>query len=546
LRRSDSGGPGGRPSVALASDAPTWPAAARALTRFAALAGWRRWAILFLAGALGAFALPPFHLVPLILAPLSLALALLARTSGWRRRFGDGWWIGFGFFTAGCYWIAEAFFVDAERFGWMAPPIVGGLAGYLALFVGAASALAGALPFRGVPRLLVFALAWVLMEWMRGWFLTGFPWNLVGYVWAFADPMNQLAAWVGIWGLSLVTAVAGAAPALLAEPGERRAGPLALLGSAVLLIAVWGAGELRLASTVAGASDLRLRLVQPAVEQTLKNDPSAGLRNITLALELSRSPDADASFRHLIWPEAAVPFLLEREPELRRALAAAIPEGGYLLAGAPRGEPATGALERIWNSLAVLDGSGAIVAGFDKFHLVPLGEYVPLRKFLPFIEKLTPGGMDFSAGPGPRTIRLPGLPAVAPLICYEAIFPHRVVDEADRPDWIVNLTNDAWFGTSTGPYQHFAAARLRAVEEGLPLVRVANSGISGVIDPLGRVEEILPLGRRDKLDINLPLPLSQTIFARFGAATTFGFGLLILAVALALHRFAYRAERAPK
>jgi apolipoprotein N-acyltransferase len=313
-----------------------------------------------------------------------------------------------------------------------------------------------------------------------------------------------------------------------------------------MLAAIWGLGAARLAAAPASAelaSATRLRLVQPAIEQTLKNDPEASIRNVGVSLELSRAPTAGRGFQHLVWPEAAVPFLLEREAELRGALAAALPAGGYLLTGAPRGEPASGPLSQIWNSLLVVTGTGGIAASFDKFHLVPLGEYVPLRELLPFISKLTPGGMDYSAGPGPRTIRVPGLPPFAAIICYEAIFPHQVVDEADRPDWIVNLTNDAWFGRSTGPYQHFATARLRAVEEGLPLVRVANSGISGLIDPYGRVEEMLPLGARGTLDINLPLPIPQTIFARYGLWTSLACGLLILALTLVLHRAMNRAPR---
>lgn len=525
------------------SDAAAWPGAARAADRVAGLAGWRRWLLLFVAGALGALALPPFHWVPLILAPLVALAVLVARAKGPAQAFAAGWWIGFGHFAAGTYWVAEAFLVDAARFGWMIPPMVGGLAAYLALFVAAAAALTAALPFSGTARILVLALAWVGFEWVRGWLFTGFPWNLIGYVWAFADPMNQLAAYVGIWGLSLVTAIAGAMPALLAEPGARPRAVAGVAGAALLLAAVWAGGALRLAAAPdMMESATRLRLVQPAIEQSLKNDPAARLRNLELTLDLTRTPPTGAPFQHVIWPEAAAPFLLEREPELRRALAGILPPSGYLITGAPRAEPLTGDLAQIWNSLVLIDAAGAIRASFDKFHLVPLGEYVPLRDVFPFISKLTPGGMDFSAGPGPRTLRVAGLPPFGAMICYEAIFPHRVADEDDRPDWLVNLTNDAWFGTSTGPYQHFATARLRAVEEGLPLVRVANSGVSGVIDSYGRVKETLPLGARGQLDLNLPLPIPQTIFARYGAWTSLACGSLILVLALALQRRWNRAE----
>jgi apolipoprotein N-acyltransferase len=238
----------------------------------------------------------------------------------------------------------------------------------------------------------------------------------------------------------------------------------------------------------------------------------------------------------VIWPEAAVPFLIEREPMLRKTLASVVPAGGYLFTGAPRGEPKTGPLDQVWNSLVALDEHGDIRATFDKFHLVPLGEYVPLRQLFPFISKVTPGGMDFTAGAGPTTIRLPGLPPVGPVICYEVIFPHAVVNEADRPDWIVNLTNDGWFGITSGPYQHFASARLRAVEEGLPLVRAANTGISGIVDSYGRVIKRLGLGDTGVIDGVLPQPLTPTAYARGGDWNVLALGLIAALLALVCHK----------
>jgi apolipoprotein N-acyltransferase len=236
----------------------------------------------------------------------------------------------------------------------------------------------------------------------------------------------------------------------------------------------------------------------------------------------------------VVWPETAARYLLDRSPELRLALGGAAPPGGLLITGMPRAEPASGQVERIWNSLGVLDRAGNILATYDKFHLVPWGEYVPWRRVFPFIDKLTPGSLDFSAGPGPRTLHLPGLPPVGALICYEVVFPGRVVDPGDRPAWLLNLTNDAWYGDSFGPYQHLVAARLRAVEEGLPLVRAANTGISAVIDPYGRVRASLGLGLAGVLDADLPAALpGATVYARFGDAAPGLLGLLaILATAL--------------
>ncbi len=239
----------------------------------------------------------------------------------------------------------------------------------------------------------------------------------------------------------------------------------------------------------------------------------------------------------MVWPETATRYLVEREPVVRQALAAAAPPGGAIITGAPRAEPLTGPLRQLWNSLVAVDHAGTITATFDKFHLVPLGEYVPLRAYLPFLSKITPGDFDFSAGPGPRTIDIPGLPPVAPLICYEIIFSGRVVDPSRRPAWLLNLTNDAWFGLSSGPYQHFASARFRAVEEGIPLVRSANDGISAFVDPYGRVIAELGLGQTGVLDGALPKPAAElTPYARFGDALL-GVALLLAAgLALALSR----------
>jgi apolipoprotein N-acyltransferase len=257
--------------------------------------------------------------------------------------------------------------------------------------------------------------------------------------------------------------------------------------------------------------------VQPSIPPGVKND--ADLRSETLNKLLAltvQSPGYDR-ITHVIWPESAVPYLVERNDNVRRAMAGVVPPQGLLITGAVRVAPETGDLEQVWNSAIALDQSGAIVGSFDKFHLVPYGEYVPLRSVFPFISKITPGSMDFSSGPGPRTLHLPGLPPVGPLICYELIFPGQVADRADRPQWLLSLTNDAWFGRSTGPYQHFASARFRAVEEGVPMTRAANAGVSGVIDAYGRVLAELPLDAVGVIDHGLPAAVpAPTLFARYG------------------------------
>jgi apolipoprotein N-acyltransferase len=260
-----------------------------------------------------------------------------------------------------------------------------------------------------------------------------------------------------------------------------------------------------------------LRLVQPNIEQTNKWRDDLRVAQLTKYLELSRRVGTPTP-THVIWPETATPFFVAHEPRLRRVMADIVPPAGALITGALRSTGPGEIPRRVWNSLHAIDSSGAIVATFDKFHLVPFGEYMPLRSVVG-IGKLTQGGTDFSAGPGVQSLRVPGLPPFSPLICYEVIFPGEVVAAGDRPEWLLNVTNDAWFGISTGPHQHFSSARLRAVEEGLPLVRAANTGISGIIDAYGRVVARLGLGLEGVVDGPLPRAADETtLYARLGNA----------------------------
>ncbi|MGQ0664957.1 MAG: apolipoprotein N-acyltransferase [Pseudomonadota bacterium] len=501
-----------------------------------ALTGWRRALFAAALGMAASAALPPIHALPLL--PLAFT-GLLWLVEGARRRreaFGIGWWFGFGHFLLGLYWIAHALLVDPWRFGWLIPFAVPGLAAGLALFPAAAALALKLAGVGGISGALVLALAWTGAEWLRGHVLTGFPWNLIGLVWSQSEAMMQGAAWVGVYGLGLITVAGAALPASLAAQGApalaRWTGVFAAAG---VLGLGWGAGLMRLsAAGDEGAPEVRLRLVQPNVRQDLKWDPVLREEHFQRALSLSRGPGAE-SRTHIIWPETAAPFAIASEPARLQALAAVVPPGGVIVTGAPRVAGDGPGQYKFWNSLHAVDDRGIVVGTYDKFHLVPFGEYVPFRGLLG-IAKLTVGTVDFSAGPGPRTLALPGLPKVSPLICYEAIFPGRALDPADRPAWLLNLTNDAWFGLSSGPYQHFAAARLRAVEEGLPLVRVANNGISGVVDAYGRVTARLGLGRTGILDADLPRPIDPPPYARYGDRTVLALAAPLLALAWLLRR----------
>lgn len=508
----------------------------RLAQELAALSGWRRYGVAFLLGVLLAGALPPFDLTPLVFIAFPGLLWLDEGSAGAWASARLGYVFGLGFFVAGLYWIASALFVDIDRFWWALPFAVLGLPALMAFYPAAALGLTKLAVMRlelpQTARICLFAVAWSAAEWARGHFLTGLPWNLIGYVWSGGFPgalaMLQSVAWVGIYGLSFVTVLAASLPALLGIaslsplPAARRVAP----GVAVVLLILVPAtaGAIRLALLPGAATGTWLRLVQPSIPETLKWDPAAADANFHRLIELSGSTP-EHPLAAVLWPEAAATFLLGRDSSRRAAVAAVAPKNGYVITGALRANPPPGPVSRLWNSVEAIDASGAIRARYDKAHLVPFGEYNPLREVLPF-KKITPGSIDLSPGPGPRTIELAGLPAFSPIICYEAIFPGAVIDAHARPAWILNVTNDAWYGHSSGPYQHFAIARTRAIEEGLPLVRVANNGISGVVDAAGRVVARTSLNSVGFADVALPTALPPTIYARLGDWIFFGMLLL--------------------
>lgn len=503
---------------------------ARLHARTGALAGWRRRGAAVALGALSALAFAPVHAVPLMV-PALVGLWWLVQSSPTRRRaFAIAWFWSVGHFAAGNFWIANSFLLDIARFGWMVPPVIGGLASYLALYPALAAALAWRRDDLSPARIAAFSALWTGAEWLRGHVLTGYPWNLAAYVWDGSGTMMQSAALWGSWGLSLVTVLALTLPAAAADPAPPRRRRVALGLSVLILSILWAGGALRLAGATSGhVPDVRIRIVQANVSQAEKLQGGFARRHFERYVSLTRDTPGWESVTHVVWPESAANFLLDREPALRRIIAGVVPPGGALLAGTVRGAPAAGPLEQVWNSLVVIGPDGEIRATADKAHLVPLGEYVPLRGLFPFINKLTPGSMDFSAAPGPVTVAVPGAPPAGPSICYEVIFPLAIVDPAARPGWLVNITNDGWFGNSPGPYQHFVSARFRSVEEGIPMVRAANTGISGVIDGYGRVETRSLLGTEAVIDADLPVVLAPTPFARLGAAIPLLLGLCALA-----------------
>lgn len=433
-----------------------------------------------------------------------------------------GWAFGFGYFLPGLYWIGEAFLVEAETFGWMRPFAVTLLPAGLALFYAAAGALAGAFWRPGPWRIVIFAAAFTLAELARGHVLTGFPWNTLGYGLATDDRLLQIVSLTGTYGLTVLALVIAAAPATLFSSGRMvaRLTPPAL--AALALAAAWAWGDARLdMNKTEFVPNVTIRIVQPSIPQADKWRPEMREATLRSYLALSQSaPSAPNPLRPgmvLVWPEVAIPFLVHESPEALEAIDAVLPEGVPLVLGAIRldrlgFDPARQERPDAYNSMFVMDDRAAIIGRYDKHHLVPFGEYLPMQGLLEAIglSQLTKMRGGFASGAGPRRLEIPGLPPASPLICYEIIFPGRVAgDGTPKPSWMLNLTNDAWFGTSAGPYQHLLQARIRAVEEGLPVVRSANNGVSAVIDAYGRIVAQIPLNAVDAMDVALPRPINR-------------------------------------
>lgn len=529
-----------------------------AAARIEALRGWRRLGAAFLAGLLSVAAQPPFHVIAILLLTLPATVWLLDGTgepsrANWRAARAAaavGWWFGFGYFLGVLFWVGEAFLVEAEVFGWMMPFAVTGLPAGLALFTAAAFAAARCFWWPGYRRVLVLAAFWSVSEWLRGHILTGFPWNLMGHVATASDALMQSAALLGVYGLTLFFLIVFMMPAAYdprrraprADTAAREEGVWrpAALGLAILGL-VWFGGAVRLvAADHAWVEGVTVRLVQPNVEQREKWKPENRQEILGQFLRMSDQPRDDGTRpTHIIWPESALPFLIDREPVIRAAISRVLAPGGVLLLGAVRGEPDPARpdreLGRFYNSLHVMGPDGEIRQTYDKAHLVPFGEYLPFQSLLEALglQQLTQLRGGYRSGAGPVTLSVPGAPSIGPLICYEIIFSGNVVGP-ERPGWLVNVTNDAWFGQSAGPYQHLAQARLRAIEQGLPVARAANTGVTAMIDPFGRVLDSVPLSRSGTVDTRLPAPVPPPLFARLG---DWIFALLLgIALALAWYR----------
>ena len=495
-----------------------------------------------LTGAAASLSLPPFNIWPLLLVCMPVLVWLVdgaGTNKSFLRGFAIGWSFGFGYFVPSLWWISEAFRVEPEKFAALIPFAVAGLPAYLALYWGLACGIAARFWDRGWRRVVLLVCLLTLAEWLRGNLLTGFPWNLPGYAVSSLEGLSQSASLGGIYALTLLVLLGAAAPAAFWQPGgnlRTRAMPAtvyaAIVVSVTLGLHAWG--ESRIAGyeeldqvQQAGSSQQLVRIVQPSIPQNIKWDRERRQQIVDTYLEMTARPwPAQQTLPPLVvWPESALPLLLGEEDALREQIAGLLPEGSLLLTGGLHRvlEPDGGT--RIYNSLLVLGQAGRILGRHDKVRLVPFGEFLPFPGVLePLgIRQLARLPQGFSEGEADRLVVVPGLPPFAGSICYEAVFP-RSFPRKQRPELLVNVTNYAWFGTSGGPHQHLTQARFRAIEQGVPMIRAANTGISAVIDATGRIRASLPLFEPAVLDARLPVLLDAPLYARIGDAL---FALLV-------------------
>jgi len=480
--------------------------------------GVKRIVLALLAGALAVLALPPFNFFAVLFVSFPVLVWLLDGASGpaeagflgrLRPAFSTGWWFGFGYFVAGLWWLGNALLMEAESFAWALPIAVLGLPAFLALFYGVAAAAARVLWSDGIGRIAALSAAFGLTEFARAYLFTGFPWNAIGYGAMPTPLMMQSSEIVGLYGMSALTVFVFSAPALV---GTRRGAVPGIALALALFCAHVGYGWMMLTVSVESAETPRpavIRIVQPAIDQTAKWDIAEREQIFEELLELSALPPRQGAPRpsHIIWPETALPFLLTENPGALSRMAEMLQVGQTLATGAVRQEDGVGGnTRRYYNTIYAIDDEGQIIGSADKAHLVPFGEYLPFEQLLreygltPVAESF--GG--FSEADRRALLALPGGLNAVPLICYEAIFPRMSETGEARGGLLLNLTNDAWYGFTPGPYQHLRQAQLRAVETRLPLVRAANNGISVVTDSAGRIAGSLPLGENGVFDVELP------------------------------------------
>lgn len=467
--------------------------------------------LLIFNGAISALAFAPFHQSFLAVIGFSGFFYHLSQLSDVKPAFWRGWFFGVGLNVVSLYWIGNSF--STVGLWYLAPLGSLCLPLLLAFFPAVVAALTVKVSTSRTERFFAFCLLWSLSEWAKGWLFTGFPWTLVGYIWDL--PVLQLTAYIGIYGLSAVTIF------LITSLGLQR---LSFIGLAlVIFTCAWVGGNYRLSQYSGKETGVNMRLVQASIPQKEKWLLEHFEDNLKKWIALSNL-EPERPLKAVIWSESSIPTFVADYPAIRQALIEAVPPSGYLIFGAPRKTDENGET-LYYASTLILNEHGNIVAMSDKSHLVPFGEYIPFKKVLK-LSKLTAGSENYSPGKGLQSMQLQGIPLFGPLICYEAIFSGEVIAPGARPEWLLNQTNDAWYGNSSGPYQHLEIVRTRAIEEGIPLIRCANNGISAVIDPMGQILNRLELNEIGFIDFDLPKSLAiPTVFSKYQNQ---GFWIIIL------------------
>ena len=501
----------------------------RILDRASALTGWRRSLLLFATGALCVFLFAPFDAWLLLFVLIPLFFTLLNAAPTRRRALADGFFFGYGYFMAGTYWIAISLTVDADKFAWMIPFSLFGLSACFTLYFIVLAWLYHALKTPYLTRnVFLFAALWVTVEYLRSIGIFGFPWNLIGYSLVPIGFIRQAASLSGIFGLSLLTMLAVMSIVPLVRGATKRYAQRFHLAAIALIAGLLALSAYNKSNVT--VQDTRIRIVQPNIPQQMKwEEGQVNLIMRTLGSFTQLETDADKP-DIIVWPETAVPFTLHDRSDWLPYVAKWIPASSILITGA-----VTQQADAMGNGLAVIDHKAQIQARYAKRQLVPFGEFIPLRTILP-LDKIAPGPVDFTRGTETSALTPSSQPPFQPMICYESAFPWLASSDGLRPKWLLTITNDAWFGNSPGPYQHFAMSRVRAVEQGLPVVRAANTGISAVIDANGNVVKSLKLGTQGIIDVALPAYAPPTIYSITGEYMPIAQLLTIYLLALVYRR----------
>lgn len=471
----------------------------------------------FLLGGVAVQALPPFYHWYVLFISFSGLLWLITTAQDKKQTFALGYWFGFAYFAFGLFWVNNALLVNPEKTGWLIPVTFMASGAFFGVFFGIPTLLT-CLAKTKLAKYFALAAWIVVFEWIRSWILTGFPWNLIGTSLSFNLNLIQLSSVIGTYGLSLLVILATSAPALYKNPLTLKHIIIPLSVPVTIICLLYYYGTYRIADlTDVETSSVKIRLVQPNIPQSIKWSEDLREKHFQKYLNLSSSQPTD-DISMIIWSETASPYPLDLDKNAASRASKILKENAYLTTGVIRYQNDYYGGWKPYNSSLIINHNGNIEDFYDKSHLVPFGEYIPLRQWLPdIIRPVTNIISNLEAGTGPKIIKLGSLPPFSIQICYEIIFPHQIINPAEKPEWLINLTNDGWYGISSGPYQHLVSTQMRAIEEGLTIVRSTGSGISAVINRYGKIIDDLGLNKEGLLDVSLPQKLTTpTIYNSFG------------------------------